>query len=376
VAGLLTPPGANAAPRAFARVDLARLAANYRAVAAFAGRPLMPVVKADAYGHGAPRVARVFESLGAPLLTVAYAEEAVAIRRAGVRVPILVLAGCWPGEEPVFLEHSLTPAVVSDATLEGAMSLARSGPVAVHVKVDTGMSRLGFTLGELAPLARRLVEAGVAIEGLMTHLSSADEDAHTTEAQLDKFDIALADLEGHGHRPRWVHAANSAGLAFLRPTHTLVRPGLFLYGVRPRPLSPSLDVRPVMTLGARIAHVREVPGGTTVSYGARWVARRPSRIATIALGYADGVPRTEAMAVTGYLTIHDQRAPIAGTVCMDFVMADVTEIPEAVPGDEALVFGDAPTVWDVASRAGTTSWQVLTAVGPRVTRVYVNDTSS
>jgi alanine racemase len=357
--------------RAEARVDLARLAANYQAVATFARRPLMPVVKADAYGHGAARVARVFESLGAPLLAVTYAAEGVALREAGLRTAVVVLAGCSPGEEALFCEHTLTPVVSNAPTLEIALAAPRPGMPRVHLKLDSGMTRLGFSGDELVSAASRLAQAGVVIEGLMTHLAVADEDAAVTAGQLDRFDAAIADLARQGHRPRWVHAANSAGLAFLRPTHTLGRPGLLLYGLWPRPLGPALEVRPVMTLMARVAQVRDVPAGAAVSYGGRWTARRPSRIATIALGYADGLPRTDAMAATGYVTIRGQRAPIAGTVCMDFFMADVTDIVGVTPGDEVNVFGDAPTAWDVATRAGTNAWQVLTAVGPRVPRVYV-----
>jgi alanine racemase len=205
----------------------------------------------------------------------------------------------------------------------------------------------------------------------MTHLACADEDAAFTEKQLDRFDQAVADLAARGLKPRFVHAANSAGLAFLRPSHTLVRPGLLLYGVRPRPLSPDLPVQPVMSLSARIALVKEVPRGTPVSYGARWVASRPSRVATIPLGYADGVPRTRVMSETGAFVVRGERVPVAGTVCMDLTMADVTDHPDVQPGDEAFLFGDAPGAWELAECAGTNAWEVLTGVGARVPRVYV-----
>ena len=198
----------------------------------------------------------------------------------------------------------------------------------------------------------------------MTHLASADEDAAVTAAQLDRFDAVVSDLAGRGHRPRWVHAANSAGLACLRPSHTLVRPGLLLYGLHPRPHGPAIEVEPVMTLVARVALVRDVAAGTPVSYGGRWVAERASRIATLSMGYADGVPRTDLMAETGFVTIRGRRAKLTGTVCMDYVMADVTDLTDAGAGDEAIVFGDAPTAWDLASRAGTNVWQILTASGP------------
>jgi len=357
-----------------ARVDLDRLAANYHAIAAHANRPVMPVVKADAYGHGAAHVARRLVVEGAPMLAVAYPEEGAVLREAGVKLPIVVLTGFAPGQEAVVVEYDLTPVVSTPETLDLALATAVAARrrLAVHLKVDTGMGRLGFPLARVEDAAASLAGSGrVELAGLMTHLACADEDAAFTERQLDRFDQAVHLLAARGLRPRHVHAANSAGLAFLRPTHTLVRPGLLLYGVRPRPLSPDLPVQPVMSLSARIVFVKEVPAGTTVSYGARWVAARPSRVATIPLGYADGVPRTRVMSETGVFLARGERIPIAGTVCMDLTMADVTDHPAVEGGDEAVLFGDEPGAWEVAECAGTNAWDVLTSVGGRVPRVYV-----
>jgi len=251
---------------------------------------------------------------------------------------------------------------------------ARSGgrKQAVHLKVDTGMSRLGFTKEAFLEAAQRITETeGLTLEGVMTHLARADEDAGDTARQLDRFDEAVAALHQRGIRPRHVHACNSAGLAFFRPTHTLVRPGLLVYGIRPRPLSPAVEVRPVMTVSADVALVKEIPEGTPVSYGGRWVAPRPSRIATVPMGYADGVPRTDAMRDRGALVLRGRRAPVRGTVCMDLVMVDVTERAEVVEGDEAVLVGDDPDAWTVADWAGTNAWEVVTRIGPRVPRVYV-----
>jgi len=365
--------------RAWARVDLARLAANYRALAASTAVPLMPVVKADAYGHGAARVGRVLTGLGAPMLAVAYAEEGAALRRAGIRAPILVLTGCGDGQQRDFLDHGLTPVVSTPATVRGALAAGRilGRPLPVHLKVDTGMGRLGFAPDDVVAEAEGLAASGrVEIVGLTTHLSSADEDAAVTARQLDVFDEALARLAARGIRPRHVHVAHSAGLSHLRPTHTLARPGLLLYGLKPRPLSPAVEVSPVMTVAGRIALVKDVAPGTAISYGGRWVARRPSRIATVFLGYADGVPRTLGMLEQGAFSVAARRAPVAGTVCMDLVMLDVTEVPEAAEGGEAVLFGDDPTAWDVGGWAGTNAWEVLTRVGPRVPRVYVGDTEA
>jgi alanine racemase len=357
-----------------ATVDLDRLAGNYRALQSAASVPIMPVVKADAYGHGAAHVGRHLEGLGAQRLAVAYVEEAVALRGAGVRVPIVVLAGFGQGQARLLREHALVPVVSTGRMLEWIVEAARGARPAlpVHVKVDTGMTRLGFAPARFDEAVARLADChDVTVEGVMTHLASADEDEAATARQLDLFDACVARLAKRGLRPPLVHAANSAGLAFLRPTHTLARPGLLLYGVRPRPLSPPVSVRPVMSVSADIARVQEVPAGTAVSYGGRWVAPRPSRIATVPLGYADGVPRTDKMREEGRMLVRGWRAPVVGTVCMDLTMLDVTDRAEVVEGDEAVLFGDDPTAWDLAERAGTNAWEVLTSVGSRVPRVYV-----
>jgi alanine racemase len=357
-----------------ARIDLDRLAANYGALAKLVPVPVMPVVKADAYGHGALPVARRLLAAGAPMLAVAYVEEAIALREEGVSGPVVVLAAFGPGQARLLRKHDLTPVVSTPRTLQGVLEPFREGrrPLKVHLKIDTGMSRLGFTRDGFVEAAQRLTDAdGVELEGVMTHLASADEDRDVTERQLDRFDDAVAELAKRGIRPRYIHACNSAGLAQCRDTHTLVRPGLLLYGLRPQPLSPEVDVRPVMTVSADIALVKTVPEGTPVSYGGRWVAPRPSRIGTVPIGYADGVPRTTGMRDQGQLVVKGQRVPVRGTVCMDLVMVDLTDRPEVAEGDEAILVGDDPHAWQVAEWAGTNAWEVVTRIGPRVPRLYV-----
>ncbi len=331
---------------------------------------MIAVVKADAYGHGAAEVARALEAVGAEMLAVASADEGTALRVAGVRAPILAFAGCLPGQECVFVEQALAPVVASSLSLEGALAASRLGRIRAHVEVDTGMSRLGFATAETLAVARRLVEAGVAIEGVMTQLAGAEEDPDVTERQLDLFDAVLADLARHGIRPSFAHAANSAGLAYLRPTQTAVRPGLLLYGLSPRPLAPTVEVRPVMSVAAPVLQVRAIGAGTPVSYGGLWRASRLSRVAVLGFGYADGMPRTPAASAGGFVVLHGRRAPIIGAVCMDFTIVDVTEIPDVCEGDEAMVVGESPTAWDLGDWAGTNVWQALTAIGPRVRRTY------
>jgi alanine racemase len=359
-----------------ARIDLDRLLENYRALVAFSPVPVMPVLKADAYGHGAVLVARELESAGASQLAVAYVEEALVLRQAGIKLPILVLAAFGPGQVRAILDNHLTPVLSTPRGAEWLLSVVRAAGrrIGVHLKVDTGMTRLGLTPAELEEAAQSLAESGlVDVEGLMTHLASADESADAARRQLDRFDDALGRLQRRGVKPQWVHAANSAGLAFLRPTHTLARPGLLLYGLRPRPLSPPVGVRPVMRVSADVMLVKDVPEGTPVSYGGIWVAPRPSRVGTLPLGYADGVPRTVAMSDGGAFLVGGRPLPVIGRVCMDLTMLDLTDMPTAGEGSEAILFGDTPDAWDVAERAGTNAWATLTAIGPRLPRVYVKN---
>jgi alanine racemase len=360
---------------ATAWVDLDRIQENYRAIQAYVGaRGIIPVLKADAYGHGAVAVARVLEPLGVAMFAVAYVDEAVALRQAGLTAPLLVLTGFSPPQLKDVLAFELTPVIATHEQIDAiaAQPQGEEGRrLNVHVKIDTGMSRLGFPIREIEPVIHRLEEmSDVHIEGLMTHLAVADEDPIATARQLDVFEEGIARLETLGVRPRLIHAANSAGIAFSRNTHTAVRPGLLLYGLAPRPLSPEIPVRPALEFRARVALLKTVPPGTKVSYGGRFVTARESRIATINAGYADGVARTEAMRERGVVRCGQASLPLAGTVCMDLTMVDATDAPDLKVGDEVTVFGDAPSAWDMADWAGTNAWQILTGVGARVPRRY------
>ena len=358
-----------------ARIDLDRIRLNYRAIRSHAGaHAVIPVIKANAYGHGAVAVARAIEPLGPAMFAVAYVEEGILLRQAGITTPILVLTGFTPEQLHDVVESALTPVVSTPEQVDAIESLpgVEDSPLSVHVKVDTGMSRLGFPLRSIEPAVHRLEDSeNVRIEGLMTHLASADEDQVSTERQLDQFDEAIVRLQTLGVRPPLIHAANSAGLAFLRESHTAVRPGLLLYGVRPRPLSPEIDVLPAMSVRSRVSLVKNVVDGTPVSYGGRYIADGDREIATINAGYADGLPRTSGMREHGFLVHGDHRLRVAGTVCMDLTMLEVGDDSDLAAGDEITILGDSPSAWDLAEWAGTNAWQTLTGIGARVPRRYV-----
>lgn len=360
---------------ATAWVNLDRIRENFRAIRNHAGaRAVIPVLKADAYGHGAIAVARALDPMGVAMFAVAYVEEGLALRRAGITTPILILTGFAPEQLNDVEAFNLTPVVSTAEQVRALQGLHRGEDeprLPVHVKVDTGMARLGFTLHELEPVIHRLEDAeSIHLEGLMTHLSAADEDPTETARQLDVFEEAILRLETLGIRPRMIHAANSAGLAFTRASHSAVRPGLLLYGIRPRPLAPPIPVKPALELRARVALVKTVPPGTRVSYGGHFVAAQETRIATINAGYADGIPRTTLMREQGVLRHGPNALKVTGTVCMDLTMLDASLCPTLKAGDEVTVMGDSPGAWDLAEWAGTNAWQILTGVGSRVPRRY------
>ena len=321
------------------------------------GAQIFAVVKANAYGHGLVETARALVREGAHGLAVALPEEGFHLRDADLEVPVLVLNGIYGRAHERIVAARLTP-VVYDVT--DAKRFAALG-VGVHLKVDTGMTRLGTRdLGALLDAVPNL-----RLDGLMTHLSSAEDDDATTDAQLDEFERAVDLVRERGHRPT-LHAANSAG-TLLRPRarYDLVRPGVALYGVRPTPDS-TLDLRPVMRLVAPIARVVEVSAGTSVGYSRTWTAARRSRIATLAIGYGDGYPR--ALSNRGEVIVRGVRCPVVGNVSMDLTGVDVTEVPACRQGDEAVLIGDGLRPENVADRAGTIAYELLCSISERVPR--------
>ncbi|HEX6276496.1 MAG TPA: alanine racemase [Polyangiaceae bacterium] len=365
-----------------AEVNLANLRHNLRVVERAAqGRPVWAVLKADGYGHGSKGVARTLERAGANGICVALLEEGIELREAGIRVPILVTGGYFGRAWGEVVRHELTPVLHDPGQIEALASEVRfseSGSVRAHVKIDTGMSRLGVNPNELERVARVLsAHPEVRLDGLMTHFASADsDDLQSIEAQLDRFEAATATLARHGHVASVRHAANSAAL--LRCPRALldfVRPGIALFGCEPRE-GMCKGLRPVMRVRTEIIAVRDLAVGTSVGYGGTWTASRPSRIATIPMGYADGLPR--ALSNKGALLVRGKRAPIVGAISMDMTMIDVTDVPGAGLGDECCALGtqkgplgeDTITADELARELGTIPWEILTNVSRRVPRFY------
>jgi alanine racemase len=350
-------------------------------------RKVLAVVKGDAYGHGAAPVARALERAGADWFGVTCAAEGADLREAGVRKPILVMTGFWTGEEKSLLDHKLTPAVTGLETLrwlERAAARRRRGPVGFHLKVDSGMNRLGVLPEEIPAFARALADSPhVRLEGVFTHFASSDVlTSSQTESQTARFSIALENLRALAIPAGLVHMANSAAVGARPDTWAaMVRPGALLYGYhqfydppeRRAEMEAKLPLRPALSLRARIVLVRDVAAGASVGYNARWTASRPSRIAVISAGYADGLLR--ALTNRGRALVHGKFAPLVGTISMDLATADVTAIDGVKPGDIATLYGaDGPAsqwVSEVAATLGTVSSDLLCAIGKRVPRFYI-----
>lgn len=358
----------------WAEINLDSLIHNFNVVKALLepGVAVLSVVKADAYGHGAVEVAGALAEAGTDMFGVATVEEAVELRDYGVELPILLLGGMRPEEAWVTVEHELTPTIYS---LETARALdyesVRAGKrTPYHLKIDTGMARLGVDPPDAGEFAAALAGlTNIYMEGLFTHLASAFlETPETTDRQLALFAGAVAAVREKGFAPRYVHSANSVATVRFPASHMdLVRPGIILYGAGVEGV-PGL--KPVMKLKTRIIQTKKVPKGTRVSYGGTYVAEKPSVIATLPIGYADGYARS--LSNRAKVSIRGGLAPVAGTICMDLTMIDVTDIPGASVGDEVVLFGDGNVSADAAARwADTISYEILSTTGKRIPRRYV-----
>jgi alanine racemase len=354
-------------------------------------RKVLSIVKGNGYGHGGPEVSKALEKFGSDWFGVASAGEGMELRKAGVRKPILVLGGFWPGEEKNLIAHNLTPAIHRCehlALFDAAAAKARKRHVPVHLKIDTGMNRLGISLSDMDCFANQLAKCKhLELNGTFTHLASSEVLTDTptgrqTAEQLQRFHQALDRLRVLRVTPGIVHIANSAAIA-ARPEAwaDMVRPGAVLYGYHPGfdPLErrfeyeAKLALRPVMSLRARLLNVRSVASGVSVGYDGCWVAKRPSRVAVLAAGYGDGIHRS--LGNRGTVAIRGHLAPIIGIVSMDVTMLDVTDVPDVSIGDIATVYGtDGQNTYPanvVARSIGTVTSDLISGISRRVPRFYL-----
>jgi alanine racemase len=362
-----------------AEIDLKALAFNYRQIQKRLpkGVRILAVVKADAYGHGALPVSHTLERLGVEYLGVAIPEEGIELRRGGIKTPILILGGIYPGEADEIIKYGLTPVVFD---LESLKSLSRAGEkrgkkVKIHLKVDTGMGRLGVPFEEFQKFLEKIGRCPqIEVEGLLSHFALIDEGEGYTEGQWEKFQKAIAMVKEVGLSCRYFHMANS-GILTLFPhfSGNLVRPGIMIYGSYPSIEFQSLiELKPVLTLKTRIHYLKSVPKGSKIGYGGTFTTKRESLIATLPVGYADGY--SLQLSNQGEVLIKGRRAPIVGRVCMDFTMVDVTEVPKVGPGDEVILIGrqgqERITPEEIAGKIGSIPYEVLCLIGKRVPRIY------
>lgn len=375
----------------WAEIDLDALRHNFRTVKRRAGQmPLCAVVKADAYGHGAVRCARVFAQEGAAWFAVSCLAEALELRRAGLTQDILILGHTQPAFAAALIGHRITQACFSAEYGQAlaAAAVQAGGRVRVHLKADTGMGRIGFALRSGFDAAVREMLAccalpGLEVTGLFQHFAVADEDSDASRAytaeQHTLFCRAYRALEAAGHAPAVVHCGNSAGVMLhpdwpegLPRQRCMARPGIILYGFDPSGEVRFNTFRPVMQLKTLVSEVKTLLPGQSVSYGRHFTARQPVRAATLCAGYADGYPRLLSCG-KGVVELHGQPAPVLGNVCMDQTLVDVSAIPDVQAGDEAILWGGAAgdSAEAIAEKTGTISYEVLCGVARRVPRVYV-----
>jgi alanine racemase len=358
-------------PRAWAEIDLGALRKNLAVARDALGGGLMAVVKAGAYGHGLEEIAKALAAEDIVFLGVANVGEARRIRNAGVTTRIYLLGATWAEEREEIVAREWTPCISSIEEAQDFNSIAaRHGKrLKVHLAVDTGMGRGGFVADHLSEKLVQLESMGnLEIEGIGSHLPSADEDVEFTMRQFAHFHAIIQELGG-ARRFKWMHLSNSAGLlGFEQGLCNLSRPGLMLYGVSPLPEFQT-KLATVMTLKSRVTLIRTLPPGHGISYGRQFVTTRPTRVATIGIGYGDGYPR-QVSGNGADVWIRGRRLPILGRVTMDQLMVDVTAAEDVTEGDEVEIFGPNIPVSEIALKAGTITWEIFTGITPRVLRCY------
>ncbi|MBM4307324.1 MAG: alanine racemase [Deltaproteobacteria bacterium] len=364
-----------------AEIDLRALAFNYQQIKKQipTGVSILAVVKADAYGHGAGPVSLKLEKIGADYLGVAIPEEGMALRKGGVKTPILILGGMFQEDAEAILRYGLTPVVFDIDSLRRLSKAAKNKrkKARVHLKVDTGMGRLGVPFHLFSAFLKETQKfSNIEIEGLLSHFSMTDEEESYTSSQWEKFQQAVNLAKEMGVSSRYIHMANSAtSTVFPEYSGNLIRPGIMLYGSYPSStFEKRIKLKPVLTLKTRIHFLKSVPAGSRISYGGTFVTRRESLIATLPIGYADGY--STRLSNQGEVLIRGKRSPVVGKVCMDLIMADVTNVPGVSKGDEVILIGrqgrEQITADEVARKIGSIPYEVLCLIGKRVPRMYVN----
>ena len=345
---------------------------------------LLAVVKADAYGHGAVTVSQTLAQLGVRRFGVATVQEGVTLRMNGISQPILVMGGLMPSQLVDLIDYSLTPVISNEETGYKLSELLsqHTSPYPIHVKVDTGMKRLGLNLESVLPFLKSAVlQNRLHVEGLMTHLADADNpDPIDTRNQLDRFQVVLNQLDGEDMTIPLLHTANSAGILYHPSSHfNMVRPGIMLYGYRPG-INGDVTVKlhPLMKVSTYVVQTRSIAPGDAVGYNGSYQAAKPSRIAVLPVGYAHGYPRL--LSNKGMVLIQGHRVPIVGKICMDMMLVDTTGLPEVQPGDEVVLMGEQGTenisAEDIAGWVGTIPYEIICNLGSKVNHVYEPLTTS
>jgi alanine racemase len=358
----------------WAAIDLAAFDRNVNAVANRLpeGSRLIAVLKADGYGHGAVELARRCENLSVAMIATALLEEALELRRAGIALPVLVFGAMSEEQVRIAAEEEIVVGIPGPETLANAVRVAREREVRVHLKLDSGMGRMGLIEDDLASAVEAIRSAPkLEVEAIYSHFATADDSSHPlTGEQQARFRTLVATLRQAGLDAPLHHFANSAAtMRGLVEPGDFVRVGLSLYGAEP--LSDGhTRLEPVMRWRTEIVRLKELPAGHAVGYGATFHTTRPSRIATLPVGYADGYNRL--LSNRGEVIVRGRRAPVVGRVSMDLVTIDVTDIPDAVAGDEVTLLGDGIAAEELAAKLGTISYEVFCSVGARVPRVYLD----
>ena len=364
-------------------IDERALRGNWRALRAKINPSvaMLAVVKANGYGLGLENVSKIAVEEGAAYLGVSSVEEGIQLREAGFKIPVLILGSLYPFESfELLFKYHLTPTIASLEAADALDDIARQKQerLPVHLKIDSGFGRIGVsTANALAFIQQVAKKTGLILEGLYTHFAGSDVDEAYTRTQLKAFQSVVTAVQDAGIKPRWIHMANSSAVLRFPEAHgTLVRPGIAYYGIPPYDGAyKTATLTPALAWKSRVIFLKTVPEGTSISYARTWTAKRPTRVATLAVGYADGLPRI--LSNKGHVLIQGRRVPILGRVTMDMTMVDVTDLDECRVGDEAVLLGtqgrETITAQDMAGWAQTNAYEILCGIGPRVPRIILHD---